>query len=324
MSPPRVAVVGSLNTDLVIRAPRLPAVGETVAGGTFATFPGGKGANQAVAAARLGACVTMVGRVGADAFGQRLREGLAAEGIDVAHVGTDPEAPSGVALITVDPAGRNTIVVASGANMRLAAADVEAARGAIEGSRVLLLQLEVPLEAVTHAARIAHAAGCHVVLDPAPAPERPLPEDLYRCVDVINPNEVEARALTGIAIADEATAREATAREGTALEVAAAHLLDLGCRAAVLKLGERGAYVAAGAVRLTVPGIAVEAVDTTAAGDAFAAALAVALAEGCDLLAAVRFANTAAALSVTRLGAQPSMPRRDEVEAFARSRGIAL
>ncbi|MGQ0550628.1 MAG: ribokinase [Armatimonadota bacterium] len=322
-----VTVVGSLNTDLVVKAPRLPEVGETVPGGTFATFPGGKGANQAVAAARLRARVVMVGRVGNDAFGQRLRQGLASEGIDVTHLRADPEAPSGVALITVDSVGRNTIVVASGANMRLTAADVEAARASIEQSHVLLLQLEVPLEAVERAASIAHAAGCRVILDPAPAPDRPLPDGLYRHLDVVNPNEVEARALSGTAITDAATAR-----------AAAEHLLARGCRAVVIKLGDRGAYVAVGVghvagdgpdrvlspVRLAIPGISVEAVDTTAAGDAFAAALAVAIAEGKDLLAAARFANAAGALSVTRMGAQPSMPSREDVAAFAASRQIVL
>jgi ribokinase len=306
-------VVGSVNMDLVVKAPRLPQVGETVLGGAFGTFAGGKGANQAVAAARLGAAVAMVGRVGADAFGQALRNGLAAEGVDVTHLREDDHAPTGVALITVDDAGRNTIVVASGANMRVVREDVDAAREVITRSQVVLLQLELPLSVVHYAADVAAAAGCRVVLDPAPAPSDSLPDSLYRLLAVVNPNEVEARALTGVDVADPDGARRAA-------EV----LLARGCGAAVIKRGERGAYVAAGGLRESVPAVPVQAVDTTAAGDAFAGALAVALAEGRDLLAAVRFATVAAAVSVTRLGAQPSMPRRTEVEALAREAGVRL
>ncbi len=309
----RVAVVGSLNMDLVIKAPRLPAVGETVLGGAFATFPGGKGANQAVAAARLGAAVAMVGRVGDDAFGRQLREGLAREGIDVSAVRTDTAAATGVALITVDGVGHNTIVVASGANMAVTPADVDAARAVIAEGTVLLLQLEVPVEAVRRAAQLAHAAGRLVILDPAPAPSAPLPDDLYRLLAVINPNEVEARALTGIAIATEADARHA-----------AEALLARGCQAAVLKLGERGAYMAVGPHREAVPAVRVEPVDTTAAGDAFAAGLGVALAEGKPVQTAVRFAAVVGAFSVTRLGAQPSMPTRAELREFARQRKVTV
>jgi ribokinase len=315
----RVAVCGSLNMDLVIRAPRLPERGETVTGGVFATYPGGKGANQAVAAARLGASVAMVGAVGGDAFGRQLRDGLAHDGVDIAHVETLEGEATGVALITVDPAGQNTIVVAPGANGRLDAAHVARARGRIAAARVLLLQLEVPVAAVAEAADLAHQAGAWVILDPAPAPAAPLPDRLLRLVDVVNPNEVEARALTGIAVDDEAGARRAAER-----------LLALGCRAAVIKLGARGAFVAAGAAAggeptfTMIPGIPVAAVDTTAAGDAFAGALGVALAGGRSVPEAARFANVAAAISVMRPGAQPSMPTRAEVEAFARTQGLAL
>jgi len=309
----RLTVVGSLNTDLVIKAPRLPEVGETVTGGEFSTYPGGKGANQAVAAARLGASVAMVGAVGPDDFGRQLREGLTRDGIDTAHVTVIPQTPSGVALITVDPRGQNTIVVASGANWKVTPAHVDAARESIARSRVLLAQLEIPLECVVRAAELAHEAGCRVVLDPAPAPREPLPERLLRLVDVINPNEVEARALTGISAGDEQGARRA-----------AEMLIALGCRNAVIKLGSRGAFVAGGEIRRMLPAIPVEAVDTTAAGDAFAAALGVALAGGADLLAAATLANVAGAISVTRMGAQPSLPTRADVDAFARGRGIAL
>ncbi len=306
-----VCVVGSLNTDLVIKAPHLPELGETVLGGEFAVFGGGKGANQAVAAARLGARVTMIGCVGGDAFGHQLREGLAAEAIDIAHVRVDRTVSSGVALITVDPSAHNTIVVASGANMHLTIADVDAARAAILASQVLLLQLEVPLEVVAHAAELAHTHGILVVLDPAPA--RPLPRELYRHVSVINPNEVEAKFLTGVPIADEQTAGRA-----------ARWFLAAGCTAAVIKLGARGAVLATEQTTEAIPGVVVEAVDTTAAGDAFAGALAVALAEGRPMAAAVRFANTVGALKVTRMGAQPSMPTREEVSRFAGLRGLVV
>jgi ribokinase len=303
---PRITVVGSLNTDLVIRAPRLPAAGETVTGGAFATFPGGKGANQAVAAARLGARVALVGCVGGDDFGRRLIDGLRRDGVDVAHVRADPEGASGTALITVDLRGQNTIVVAPGANWRLTPEDVGRAEARIAESAVLLVQLEVPIDAVLAAARLARKQGIRVVLDPAPAPREPLPAELYRLVDFINPNEGEALALSSVKVTDEAAA-----------ETAASDLLRRGPRAVVIKLGARGAFVHDGTRGVMVPGIRVDAVDTTAAGDAFAGALAVGLAEGKELIAAVYFANAAAALSVTRHGAQPSMPYRADVDAFA-------
>ena len=308
---PRLTVVGSLNTDLVIRAPKLPETGETVTGGEFSIFPGGKGANQAVAAARLGAEVTMVGCVGGDDFGRRLVDGLKAEGIDAVHVRVDPDVVSGVAFITVDSAARNTIVVASGANARVSVYDVDAARDAIGASQVLLLQLEVPVEVVAHAAAQARRSGCRVILDPAPA--HPLPDDLYPNLDVINPNEVEAKLLTGISIDDPQAAGRA-----------ADQLVSRGCKVVVIKMGARGAFLAGGGAREMVPAIPVDAVDSTAAGDAFAGALAVALAEGKSLEPAVRFANATAAISVTRMGAQPSMPRRDEVVAFARAHGVGF
>ncbi|MBI4279490.1 MAG: ribokinase [Armatimonadetes bacterium] len=296
-----IVVVGSLNMDLVVKVPHLPAVGETVLGGEFATFPGGKGANQAVAAARLGAEVAMVGRVGDDAFGRALRDGLAADGVDVRHVLADPSAHTGVAFILVDAAGRNAIAVASGANMRLSPDDVAAAAEALAGARAVLLQLEVPLECVARAAALARESGALVILDPAPAV--PLPASLIRLVDVIAPNEQETEVLTGIGVRSLPDA----ARAADALRVR-------GARAAVIKLGGRGAWVSAPEGERHLPALAVTPVDTTAAGDAFCGALGAALAEGQNLLAAARFANAAAGLSVTRMGAQPSMPRRAEVE----------
>jgi ribokinase len=287
--------------DLVVKAPRLPRVGETVSGGTFGTFPGGKGANQAVAAARLDARVAMVGRVGEDAFGRQVVDGLKRDGIDVAHVRVDPGAATGVAFIGVDSEGRNMIMVAPGANMRVAPADADQARDAIAGARVVLLQLEVPIETVLHAATVARAAGALVCLDPAPA--GPLPDALYACVDVINPNEVEAQILTGVEVHSIADA-----------ERAAVALRERGPRVAVVKLGDRGAFYVAPDGRGHVPAIPVKAVDTTAAGDAFAAALGVALGEGRRVADAVTFATRVAGIKVTRMGAQVGMPTRVEVE----------
>ena len=297
----KVCVVGSLNMDLVVKGPRLPRVGETVSGGTFATFPGGKGANQAVAAARLGAQVAMVGKVGQDAFGRQLVDGLRREGIDAAHVRVVPGEATGVAFIGVDGEGRNMIMVASGANLRVGSGDVEDARDTIAGARVLLLQLEVAIEVVRHAAAIAKAAGALVCLDPAPAV--PLPDALYADVDVIDPNEVEAQILTGIEIRTIADA-----------ERAAAALRDRGPRVAVVKMGDRGAFYAGPEGRGHVPAAAVRAVDTTAAGDAFAAALGVRFGEGGDVADAVSFATRVAGIKVTRMGAQNAMPTRAEVE----------
>jgi ribokinase len=296
----QVCVVGSLNMDLVVKTPRLPQVGETLTGAEFGTFPGGKGANQAVAAARLGAAVTMIGCVGADAFGVQQLSGLRREGIDVARVRTEPGAATGVAFITVDAAGQNMIVVAPGANMRLRPEDVVAAARVIAAARVVLLQLEVPMDAVVRAARLGREAGAIVCLDPAPAAL--LPDDLWPLIDVINPNETEARVLTGLPVTSISEA-----------ERAAEALLQKGASAAVIKLGERGSVYVSTTGRAHVPAIPVKALDTTAAGDAFAAALGVALGEGQALPDAVRFATHAAALKVTRMGAQ-SMPTRAEVE----------
>jgi ribokinase len=283
-----IAVVGSINLDLVVAVERHPRPGETVIGGDRREFPGGKGANQAVAAARLGAQVALVGRVGADAAGARLRDGLAEEGVDVAHVREDPAAPTGMALIAVDPRGENTIVVSPGANGRLGAADVEAARDVVGGAAVLLLQHEVPNEAV--AAAIA-AAGGSVVLNPAPA--RPL----AAAVDVLVPNRGELEALAG----------------ATGDPVALARSLD-GARAVVVTLGAEGAVVVENkrAERIAAP--RVEAVDTTGAGDAFCGALAQALADGARLVDAARWAVRAAAVSVTRPGAQSGLPRRADLQ----------
>ena len=298
---PSIVVVGSLNVDLVVRAPRRPARGETLSGESFGMFVGGKGLNQAIAAARLGAAVRMVGRVGQDDFGRRLRGTLALEGIDAAAVLEDEATSSGVAAIVIDGEGDNSIIVVAGANGRVGPADVERAAAAIAAADVLMLQLEVPLAAIQRAAEIARAAGCAVLLNPAPA--SPLPAELLRLVDVLAPNEIEAQVLTGSSAADE----EAAGR-------AAADLLARGVGAAVLTLGARGALLADRAHTVYAPAYPVQVVDTTAAGDAFCGALAVQLARGHRLDEAVRYANAAGALATTVLGAEPAMPRAQAVE----------
>ena len=302
--PPRIVVVGSSNTDLVVRAPALPGPGETVLGSAFLVAPGGKGANQAVAAARLGARVTLVARLGADEFGDRALAAFGREGIDTTFVARDAEAASGVALIVVSESGENAIAVAPGANMRLTAADVDRAAPAIREADMLLLQLETPLPTVRHAATLAMKAGVPVILNPAPA--APLAGELLSRVSVLTPNELEAAALTGASASGVDAARQAALR-----------LHASGVRDVVITLGREGALMEGEAGSGHVPGCAVTAVDTTAAGDAFNGALAVALAEGASLARAVRFANRAAALSVTGPGAQPSLPTRDAVESFA-------
>lgn len=305
--PPRIVVVGSSNTDLVVRAPTLPGPGETVLGSSFLVTPGGKGANQAVAAARLGARVTLVARLGADEFGDRALAGLGREGIDTRFVARDAEAASGVALIVVSESGENAIAVAPGANMRLTAADVDRAAAAIRDADMLLLQLETPLPTVRHAATLAMKAGVPVILNPAPA--APLAGELLSRVSVLTPNELEAAALTGGSGAGVDAARQAALR-----------LHASGVRDVVITLGREGALMEGAAGSGHVPGCTVTAVDTTAAGDAFNGALAVALAEGASLEHAVRFANRAAALSITRPGAQPSLPTREAVESFPAAR----
>ena len=319
MTPGRVIVVGSSNTDLIVRADRLPLPGETVLGGDLATAAGGKGANQAVAAARQGAAVTFVARVGTDMFGQQALENFKREGLDLTYLVPDPAAPSGVALIVVGPGGKNIIAVAPGANSRLSPADVAAAQPALAAARVLLLQLEIPLETVQAAARAGRAAGLTVILNPAPA--RPLPDDLLRMVDWLTPNESEATLLSG----------------SPEPEAAAAALLKRGVGGVIITLGEAGALVAPGAPSSSgasaapaatpaatparrIPGFQVEAIDTTGAGDAFNGGLAAALARGDSLETAVRHAHAVAALSVTRPGAQPSMPTAAEVERFLADR----
>lgn len=305
MPSPRIVVVGSSNTDMVVKSRRIPRVGETVVGGQFVMAAGGKGANQAVAAARLGAEVTFVAKVGQDMFGDQAIAGYAREGIDTRFVFRDGEHATGVALILVDDQGENLISVASGANHYLRPADVDQAAEAIRQADVLVVQLETPLDTVLHAARLAQAAGVRVILDPAPAPAEPLPPELLGTVTCIKPNETEAERLTGIAVEDEVSARRA-----------AEDLLRQGAASAIVTLGARGAVWVEKGQYGFVPGFRVEALDSTAAGDAFSGALACALARGMSLADATRYASLAAALSVTRMGAQPSLPTAEEVEWF--------
>lgn len=300
----KIVVFGSINMDLVSRLPRLPTPGETLIGSDFFTAPGGKGANQAAACARLGAVVTMLGRVGNDVFGSALCDSLKTLGVDV-HGVVETPGPSGVAVITVDEHGENSIVIIPGANGQVGAPDLARLEAALPGADSLLLQLEIPLEVVATAASLAHKRGIRVILDPAPA--CPLPGQLYSLVDILTPNETEAASLVGFPIKDFALA-----------EHAAKIFLQRGVKQVVIKMGERGAYFHDGISGESIPAFPVNTVDTTAAGDAFNGALAVALGKGQPLREAVRFANIAGAISTTKCGAQPSMPGMNDVENYLR------
>lgn len=291
----RIIVAGSLNMDLVVRSPRHPKPGETLLGSDFLTFPGGKGANQAVAAARVGAITSMIGRVGKDAFGDALLANLKQNGVETRYVIQDGGA-SGVALITVSDDGQNTIVVAQGANALLTPEDVDHAADLFAAGGVLLTQLEVPLESIAHAIELAKSHGIPVLLNPAPA--QPLDESLLRMVDYLLPNQHELALLTG----------EEDVEQGVVA------LRSLGVRNVLVTLGGDGVLLVSETTRVHVPAHQVTPVDTTAAGDAFVGAFGAALAAGRSPLEAVRWGNAAGALAVTRTGAQPSLPTRAEVE----------
>lgn len=294
--------------DLVARMARLPRTGETIHGDCFQTIPGGKGANQAVAAARLGARVTLIGRVGDDAFGELLRQSLQAFGVCTDHVITSVGCASGVALISVASSGANSIVVIAGANGQLTPEDVISRTDVIASADALIVQLETPVETVVAAVEIARRFHVRTVLDPAPAPSGPLPEAL-RTVDLISPNQTEAEALTQIPVETVESA-----------EQAARSLQRGGAREVVIKLGERGAIVCMADGRMEqIPASKANIVDTTAAGDAFTAGLTVALAEGRSLTDAARFGCAAGTLACTVFGAQPAMPSRADVDRFMRS-----
>lgn len=302
LSKPPVLVIGGSNTDLIIKAARIPKPGETILGGEFICAAGGKGANQAVAAARAGGAVTFIARVGRDANGEQAVAGFVADGINVKHVIRDPSSPSGVALIFVGRNGENSIAVASGANDKLSPTDVRQAKAAFRQARIVLLQLETPLPTVAACVALAATAGVRVVLNPAPA--RRLPTQLLKRIDLLTPNQSETELLTGVAVSDEASAARAADK-----------LLARGVKNVVITMGSRGAFVAGEGARQLIPGFKAKPVDATGAGDVFNGALVVALAEGRPLLEAARFASAAAAISVTRFGAQPSAPTRPEIEA---------
>ncbi|HIW51850.1 MAG TPA: ribokinase [Candidatus Alistipes excrementipullorum] len=296
----KIIVIGSSNTDLAIKTIRIPEPGETVMGGTFMMTAGGKGANQAVAVARLGGDVAFVTKVGDDMFGDESRARYVKEGLPEKFLLVEKGTPSGVALITVDARGENCIVVAPGANNALTCADVDAVRDEIAAADYLLLQLEIPMEVVEHAAEVAVANGTKVILNPAPAAE--LSKTLIESLYLITPNRTECQLLSGVAIANEADAG-----------AAAGKLMEMGVKNVIVTLGSKGSLVRTAEGCTVVEACRVESVDTTAAGDVFNGALCVALSEGKDLVEAARFASRASAISVTRMGAQSSVPYRAEL-----------
>ncbi len=304
--PAKVVVIGSLNMDLVTRASRLPRAGETLIGQTFSTVPGGKGANQAVAAARLGADVAMIGCVGSDAYGTQLREALRVEGINCQAVST-VEGSSGVALIVVDDSSQNAIVIVAGSNGELTPASLQAFDAVLQAAEVIVCQLEVPMATVGHALKRGRELGKTVILNPAPA-SAPLPPEWYASIDYLIPNESEATALSGVTVDSLDSAR-----------VAALQLVQAGAGKVIITLGAQGALFSDGHVFEHLVAPKVKAVDTTAAGDTFVGGFAAALANGKSEAEAIRFGQVAAALSVTRAGAQPSIPTLHDVQGFVPS-----
>jgi len=304
-----ILVIGSINADLVVRAARFPAPGETLQGSDLATIPGGKGANQAVAAARLGASVAMVGRVGNDSFSSTLVDNLKQNRVDVLHIMRDDSAATGTAMIIVDENGQNSIVLSPGANAKVSPADVESASfsdpstGSGRRSKLLLLQLEIPTETVLHAARLAKQNGVRVLLNPAPAKE--IPDELIALADFILPNETELSLLTGQPVSDVKSA-----------ETAARSLVTRGAKVVIVTLGANGALIVDKTHTTHIPSFKVNVVDTTAAGDAFIGGFAVALLNGKSLETAVQYASACGALAVTKFGAQTSLPTKREVEEF--------
>jgi ribokinase len=308
----KVIVFGSINMDLVARSPRLPVAGETLRGHDFFTAAGGKGANQAVAVARLGIPTQLVGRLGADNFGRELLAKLQASGVDTGAVLVDEAAHSGVAAIAVGARGENHIIIVPGANGRVNEEDVGRLSDLLPGAAALLLQFEIPMPAVVAAARAARQAGVQVILDPAPAIEMGnFASVLYPLVDIITPNEIEAGQLVGFAVDGQETAAKA-----------AAALLQQGVGTAIVKLGDRGVFCATQEEAFFVPAFPVQAVDTVAAGDAFNGAMAAALASGRPLREAVVWGAAAGAISATIAGAQPSLPDRETFDTFLRARGV--
>lgn len=297
----RILVIGSSNTDMVIKTSKLPVPGETILGGDFFMNPGGKGANQAVAAARLGGNVSFIAKTGNDLFGKQARQIFEAENINADFLVTDPDHPSGVALITVDAKGENCIVVAPGSNGYLCQGDIDQAHEEILRSEIVLMQLEIPLETVVFAANLAFEAGKKVILNPAPAAQ--ITDELLSKLYLITPNETEAELISGIPVKDIDSAI-----------LAARNLYERGVKVVIITLGNQGALLFNGKEAKLIPSPKVVAADTTAAGDIFNGAIAVAMSEGLELEKAVEFACKAAAISVTRMGAQASAPYRKEIK----------
>lgn len=304
-----IIVFGSINMDLVTKTPRLPVAGETLKGDAFFIVAGGKGANQAVAAARLGIPTQLVGRVGKDEFGHQLLLGLQAAGVQTDGVVVDETTSSGVAVITVDDAGENNIIIIAGANGQLDATDVEHLRHRLPGAAALLMQLEIPMPTVQLAAQLAHSVGVPVILDPAPVQD--IPAELYSLVDIITPNQLEAYQLVGFPVDDPKSAAKASTE-----------LQQRGVSTVIVKLGAEGVFCATSEETFFIPAFPVQAVDTVAAGDAFNGALAAALAEGRSLREAVGWGAAAGAISATQAGAQPSLPDRKTFEEFLNARGV--
>lgn len=299
----KLCVLGSINVDHVIRVPYFPKAGETLTGYGYQIAYGGKGANQAVAAARLGAKVSFIGAIGDDQIGQAMKQAFEQDGIDTSAICVIPNQSTGLAMIQVADSGENSIVISPGANADLSESLVEQHKSQIEQADILLMQLESPLQVVTLATKFAKSAGVKVVLNPAPA--QPLPNSLLSHIDIITPNETEAEILTGIKVTDEQTAT-----------VAAHHFHQLGIETVLITLGSKGVYYSEKGQGEIIPGFRVDAVDTTAAGDTFNGAFVTALLEGKSAKDAIRFAHAAAAISVTRMGAQTAIPNREEVDKF--------
>ncbi|MBS1998930.1 MAG: ribokinase [Cyanobacteria bacterium SZAS LIN-2] len=311
---PDVMVVGSLSMDLVLQVPRVPRVGETLAGSSFETFVGGKGNNQALSAARAGAKVTMLGKLGGDEYGKVVLETLKANGIDCKNMLIDQTIGTGIANIWVGPSGENCIIIVANSNGKLSPGDVEEAKDVLTAAKTVLLQLEVPVETVTKAAVVAKRGQAKVILNPAPAPPSgSLPGELLANVDILVPNETEAEILTGIKPHDDAST-----------EACALKLLDLGPKAVIITLGERGALMVRrsekGVEKLHIASYPVKVVDSTAAGDAFCGALASRLATGASMEEAIRYGCAAGALACTRAGAEPSLPKAADLDALVASK----
>lgn len=296
----KIVVLGSCNTDMVVKSNRLPVPGETILGGTFMMNPGGKGANQAVAAARLGGNVTFITKTGNDLFGRQSVELYNDENINTDYIFSDSNLPSGVALITVDNHGENCIVVASGANGTLSPKDVKEADKTIASAEILLMQLEIPMQTVEYGAKVAKENGVKVILNPAPA--QSLSNELLKNIYMLIPNETEAEIISGIKVIDWESAKKA-----------ADAICSKGVDTVVITMGSRGALLKEGDQYHEIPALKLEAVDTTAAGDTFCGAISVAISEGLNLVDAIKFANKCSAVTVTRMGAQASIPHRREV-----------